>query len=127
MSLNERETRPGRSGSRTVATTSMTQPARFVKFDAAGLVVDGRYRPLVSAEFHFWRQQARFWSPTLAAIAEAGIELVSTFVCWDFHELDPGRFDFSGETAPERDLIGFLELCAERQLGVILRPGMGSY
>lgn len=102
---------------------SVSTSARSVTFSPAGLAVDGRYRPLVGAEFHFWRQQAGFWAPTLTAIAEAGIDLVSTFVCWDFHELEPGRFDFSGATAPERNLVGFLELCAERELGVILRPG----
>ena len=96
---------------------------RQVELDARGLSIDGERRPLIGAEFHFWRQQAGFWETTLKAIREAGIPLVSTFVCWDFHELEPGRFDFDGATAPERNLTGFLELCAKHGLDVILRPG----
>jgi len=92
-------------------------------FDAWGLTLNGHRVPLVGAEFHFWRQQAGFWRASLGAIARSGIPLVSTFVCWDFHELEPGRFDFDGSTRPERNLAGFLDLCAELGLLVILRPG----
>jgi hypothetical protein len=92
-------------------------------FDESGLLVAGVRVPLIGAEYHFWRQQATFWRDSIEAVCEAGIPMVSTFVCWDFHEPEPGRFDFRGETAPERDLVGFLELCDEYGLYVILRPG----
>jgi Glycosyl hydrolases family 35 len=94
-----------------------------VEFSEHGLRVEGERLPLVSAEFHFWRVQAMFWPRTLDAVREAGNRLVSTFVCWDFHELAPGDYDFTGRTTAERDLGRFLDLCAERDLKVILRPG----
>jgi hypothetical protein len=96
---------------------------RTVEFGPRGLSIDGSQTALIGAEFHFWREQATFWPRTLDAIKQAGIDLVSTFVCWDFHELEEGSFDFTGRTAPERDLVGFLELCAQKDVGVILRPG----
>jgi hypothetical protein len=101
----------------------MAETHNTVEFDERGLRVDGRRLPLVGAEFHFWRVQATYWPRTLDAVRDAGNTLVSTFVCWDFHEIGPGEYDFDGRTAPERDLGRFLDLCGERDLKVILRPG----
>src|ERR1700761_192803 len=91
--------------------------------DSKGLSIGGTNVPLIGAEFHYWRQQAAFWRDSLEAIRGAGIRIVSSFVCWDFHEPELGQFDFTGATAPERALTGFLQLCDELGLLVILRPG----
>ncbi|PIO27868.1 hypothetical protein AB205_0176940, partial [Aquarana catesbeiana] len=44
---------------------------------------------------------------------------VSRYVPWNFHEPQPGMFNFDGD----RDLERFLNLTAELGLLVILRPG----
>jgi hypothetical protein len=94
-----------------------------VELDTKGFRVDGKERPLVAAQYDPFRQNAIWWPRTLDAIRSAGIEIVSIFVCWDFHELSRGDFDFEGRTNPSRDLKGFLELCAEKDLLVWVRPG----
>ncbi len=94
-----------------------------VKVDGNALVLDGKRVPLLAAQFDFYRHLPMFWRPILREIKETGFPIVSTFVCWDFHELEPGVYDFSGETETARDLIGFLELCRQEQLLAFVRPG----
>jgi hypothetical protein len=94
-----------------------------VELDTKGFRVDGKERPLVAAQFDAFRQNPLWWPRTLDAIKSAGIEIVSIFVCWDFHELSRGQFDFDGTTNSSRDLKGLLELCAQKELLVWARPG----
>ncbi|MDQ4143484.1 MAG: beta-galactosidase [Actinomycetota bacterium] len=77
----------------------------------------------VSGEFHFWRHPQVFWEQILDTIKDLGFPAVATFLCWDFHEVEEGIFDFTGRTAPERDIGTFLQMCQERDLEVFVRPG----
>jgi hypothetical protein len=94
-----------------------------VELDTRGFRVDGLERPLVAAQFDPFRQNAMWWGRSLDAIKSAGIEIVSIFICWDFHEIRRGEFDFDGRTNSSRDLNGFLDLCARKRLLVWARPG----
>lgn len=94
-----------------------------VELGSEGFRIDGQERALVAAQFEPFRHNSLYWRRSLEAIKNAGIDLVSIFICWDFHELERGRFDFTGETNPSRDLQGFLDLCAELDLLVLVRPG----
>src|ERR1043166_6097215 len=89
--------------------------------------VGAESRALLSGEVNFWRLDPSVWPSVLARVAELGLNVISTYVCWDFHELAPGQFDFSGRTDPRRNLLAFLDLAAERDLWVLLRPGPYIY
>lgn len=86
-------------------------------------VVGGRSFLPFSAEMHYWRVPKANWRKCLDAVREARFPLVSTYVPWNVHEYEEGRFDFAGRTGERTDLVGFVELCAEVKLNVILRPG----
>jgi hypothetical protein len=85
-------------------------------------VVNAQIPPL-SGEFHFWRHPRLFWDRILDGMSEIGISVVATFFCWEFHEIERGVFDLTGETAAERNIDEFMRLCAERDLLVFARPG----
>jgi hypothetical protein len=53
--------------------------------------------------------------------------VVSTYVCWEFHELAPGQFDLRGQSHPRRNLLAFLELAREAGMWLVLRPGPYIY
>jgi beta-galactosidase len=89
--------------------------------------VDDQSRALLSGEVHFWRLDPRVWPSVLARARELGLDMLSSYVCWDFHELAPGRFDLRGETTPRRDLLAFLELVREQGFWLVLRPGPYIY
>lgn len=48
-----------------------------------------------------------------------GLNTISVYVFWNFHERQPGEFDFSGQA----DVAEFVRLAQEEGLYVILRPG----
>ncbi|HEY3375990.1 MAG TPA: beta-galactosidase [Armatimonadota bacterium] len=83
--------------------------------------------PLYSGEVHFWRIQAANWRPILEKVRELGLHVVATYVAWNFHEVAPGQYDFTGETTPEHNLRGFLALTQEMGFKVLLRPGPYIY
>src|SRR5690606_14745601 len=83
--------------------------------------------PLLSGEIHYWRLDPANWCAALQRTREMGLDIVATYVCWDYHELQPGHYDFSGESDPRRDLLGFLALCAQEDFWVIIRPGPYIY
>lgn len=83
--------------------------------------------PLLSGEVHYWRFDAANWQPALRRAREMGLQVIATYVCWDFHEVEPGHYDFRGETDPRRNLLGFLDLLTAEGLWIILRPGPYIY
>jgi beta-galactosidase len=78
---------------------------------------------LLSGEIHYFRVPKREWRERLAKLKKAGLNAVSTYIPWNWHELSPGVFDFQGSSIEERDLERFLECAREEELGVIAKPG----
>lgn len=83
--------------------------------------------PLLSGEVHYWRLSPESWLSVIQSAQKMGLEVLSSYVCWDFHELEPGKFDFTGKTDPRRNLMAFLDLVREEGLWLILRPGPYIY
>lgn len=67
--------------------------------------VDDVSIPLLSGEIHYWRLDPANWHPVLQRARELGLQVIATYVCWDFHEIEPGRYDFRGETDPRRRIL----------------------
>lgn len=83
--------------------------------------------PLVSGEVHYWRLNPRCWGKVLDRVREMGIEVVASYVPWDYHEYRRGKFDFTGRTDETRNLKRFLELTREKGFWAIIRPGPYIY
>ena len=81
-----------------------------VKIAEKKVWVDNVSIPLLGGEIHYWRLAPSNWHPVLQRAREMGLNVIATYVCWDFHEIEPGRYDFYGETDPRRNLLGFLDL-----------------
>jgi hypothetical protein len=91
------------------------------------ILVDGKPVPSLSGEVHYWRLAPARWREILERVREMGLRTVASYVCWEYHEVEPGKFDFTGETEPQRDLIGFLDLLREMGFWVLIRPGPYIY
>ena len=98
-----------------------------VKIAEKKLWVDETAIPLFSGEVHYWRLDPANWRPVLRRAREMGLQIIATYVCWDFHEIEPGRYDFLGETDPRRNLLAFLDLLTSEGFWIILRPGPYIY
>jgi beta-galactosidase len=91
---------------------SISVNSRFLSFDS---------RPVlpVTGEIHYYRIPRADWREQLLKLKAGGVNVVATYVHWIVHEEREGVFDWSGF----RDLRGFMDLCAELDLRVVLRVG----
>lgn len=87
--------------------------------------IDGEQKFLYSGEFHYFRVPKKDWGKRLLALKEMGGNFVATYVPWIIHEPEEGNIVFGD--VENRDLCGFLDLCSELSLNVILRPGPLQY
>ncbi|WP_432893198.1 beta-galactosidase [Kribbella sp. CA-245084] len=95
---------------------------RSIRLERRRLLVDGVPRILMAGEVHYFRLRRVDWADRLDKLLAAGCDAVASYMPWIVHETADG-FDLTGSTSEYRDLIGFLELAAERDLLVIARPG----
>ncbi|HMO55806.1 MAG TPA: beta-galactosidase [Roseiflexaceae bacterium] len=79
--------------------------------------------PLLAAELHYFRTPRDDWEIMLARLRQLGATTVSTYVPWVWHAPHPEVIDLDGSSHPQRDLIGFVGLCARLGLHVLLKPG----
>ena len=94
--------------------------------DSALWVGDERV-PLFAGEMHYWRLNPARWAKILDRMRGLGLNVLATYVPWEYHELAPGQFDFDGRSEPPRNLSGFLDLLRERGFWVFIRPGPFIY
>jgi beta-galactosidase len=86
-------------------------------------ILDGVETPIYSGTLHFWRTPPRSWNKRLLDMKDAFCNTVDTYIAWNWHEPQEGKFDFHGKTEPRRNLEGFLELVEKNGLYAIVRPG----
>ncbi|MCD6373321.1 MAG: beta-galactosidase [Thermococcus sp.] len=94
-----------------------------VEFNGRRYVIDGEPVTIAGGTLQFFRVPAERWKDRLLKMKEAGLNTVDTYVAWNWHEPEEGMFDFTGDTHPQRDLEGFLELAQELGFYAIIRPG----
>ncbi|MGO1001334.1 glycoside hydrolase family 35 protein [Lysobacter sp. CA196] len=82
-------------------------------------LLDGKPHLIRSGEMHYPRIPREFWRERLRQARAMGLNTVTTYVFWNLHEPEPGRFDFSGNL----DLAAFIRTAKEEGLDVIVRPG----
>jgi beta-galactosidase len=94
-----------------------------IELTAKQVVVDGTPRIVMAGEVHYFRVAREEWAQRLDLVVEAGLTAVASYIPWIYHELPDGTIDVTGATRPERDVGAFIDLCAERGLLFIARPG----
>ncbi|MEK3800582.1 beta-galactosidase [Peribacillus sp. FSL H8-0477] len=74
---------------------------------------------ILSAAIHYFRLPKAEWNEVLDKAKEGGCNTIETYIPWNFHEMNEGEWDFSGD----KDVAHFFQLCADKGLYVIARPG----
>lgn len=80
---------------------------------------DGKPFLPAAGELHFSRLPHESWRRELLKMKDCGLNMVSTYVFWNFHEEEKGKFDFSGDN----DIAKFLSICRDIDMPCILRIG----
>lgn len=71
---------------------------------------------------HYWRLDRDTWSDILDKVKGMGFTTISTYIPWEIHEIEKGKFDF-GQIDPRKDIDAFLTLCESKELYAVVRPG----
>jgi beta-galactosidase len=95
------------------------QTAHHLAAHAGRFLLDGEPIQIISGEMHYARSPRAYWRDRLRKARAMGLNTISTYVFWNFHESVPGHYDFSGR----RDVAAFIRIAGEEGLHVILRPG----
>ncbi|XP_058520068.1 beta-galactosidase-1-like protein 2 isoform X4 [Ochotona princeps] len=74
---------------------------------------------IFGGSIHYFRVPREYWRDRLLKMKACGLNTLTTYVPWNLHEPERGKFDFSGNL----DLEAFVLMAAEIGLWVILRPG----
>ncbi|MCU7549240.1 beta-galactosidase [Chitinophagaceae bacterium LB-8] len=73
----------------------------------------------VMGEFNYERYNAEQWEQQILAMKAGGVQVISSYIIWIFHETKEGVFDWSGNN----DLNKFLALCKKHGMYVWVRIG----
>lgn len=80
---------------------------------------NGKATPVLSGEMHYSRIPHQYWRHRLQMMKGMGLNTVATYVFWNLHEPEPGKWDFTGD----KNLAEYIKIAGEEGLMVILRPG----
>ncbi|MHC5215582.1 glycoside hydrolase family 35 protein [Enterococcus sp. LJL128] len=73
---------------------------------------------IISGSIHYFRVVPEYWQDRLEKLKALGCNTVETYVPWNLHEPDEGKYCFEGQL----DLRKFIQTAADLGLYVIVRP-----
>jgi len=75
-----------------------------------------------AVEFPYYLYPPTLWERELVWLKTVGIRTVEFSIPWNWHQLDDGAYDFTGQTSPRRDLMGFIHLLRRLEMRAWIRP-----
>jgi len=82
-------------------------------------LLDGEPFLILSGEMHYPRVPRAYWRDRMRKMRALGLNALCTYVFWNLHEPEPGKFDFTGNL----DVAAYLRAAQEEGVWVLLRPG----
>eukprot|EP00045_Choanoeca_perplexa_P014683 m.174846 g.174846 ORF g.174846 m.174846 type:complete len:653 (+) comp16758_c0_seq5:27-1985(+) len=90
-----------------------------LSYDKDNFLLKGSPFKIWSGSLHYFRIPEPYWRDRLLKLKQLGLNTVSTYIPWNFHETAYGEFDFETK---ERNLARFVSLAQDVGLYVLLRP-----
>jgi beta-galactosidase len=102
-----------------ISHTGWTQTSKhtFALGDSTFLL-DGKPFLMISGELHYPRIPKEAWRQRMQMEKAMGLNTIGTYVFWNVHEPEKGKYDFSGNN----DIAAFVKIAQEEGLWVVLRP-----
>jgi beta-galactosidase len=82
-------------------------------------LLDEKPFQFLSGEMHYQRIPHELWRHRLQMAKAMGLNSVAIYMFWNFHELEPGKFNFE----KRNNVAKFVKIAQEEGLWVIIRPG----
>ncbi len=84
----------------------------------SAFLLDGKPFQIISGEMHYPRVPREAWRQRMKMAKAMGLNTIGTYVFWNLHEPQKGKYDFSGNN----DVAAFVKTAQEESLWVVLRP-----
>ncbi|CAL5204392.1 unnamed protein product [Lathyrus oleraceus] len=104
---------------KTIEQNFVVKAAEEVTYDGRSLIINGHRNILFSGSIHYPRSTPQMWGDLIAKAKQGGLDVIQTYVFWNLHEPQPGKYDFSGRY----DLVRFIKEIQSQGLYVCLRIG----
>lgn len=102
---------------------SFAKEKRTFEIKDGHFYVNGKVTPILSGEMHYPRIPHQYWRHRLRMMRAMGLNTVATYVFWNLHETEPGKWDFEGD----KNLAEYIRIAGEEGLMVILRSPARTY
>lgn len=95
------------------------QKKQEVSYDSRSLIINGKRELLFSGSIHYTRSTPDQWPEIISKAKKGGLNVIQTYVFWNAHEPEQGKFNFEGQY----DLVKYIKLIQEHGMYVTLRLG----
>ena len=102
-----------------MTTGAPTPPSAAIVAGDHAFRIDGKTTALYGGAVHYWRLDRDRWDGILESVKAMGFTMVSIYIPWEIHEIERGKFDYSGN----KDIDAFLTLIESKGLKIVVRPG----
>jgi beta-galactosidase len=82
-------------------------------------LLNGKPFVIRAAELHYPRIPRAYWEQRIRLCKAMGMNTICIYLFWNFHEQNPGVFNFSGQ----QDVAAFVRLIQKNGMYCIVRPG----
>ncbi len=93
-------------------------PGHTFSLTDTAFLLDGKPFQMISGEIHYPRVPRESWRHRMKMAKAMGLNTIGTYVFWNIHEPQKGKYDFSGNN----DVKEFVKIAKEEGLWVVLRP-----
>jgi beta-galactosidase len=110
---------PASAGMAQAAASGTPAAQHSFRVENGKYLLDGKPFQIVAGEMHYARIPREYWRARLRMAKAMGLNTITTYVFWNYHEPQPGVYDFTGQ----HDVAEFVREAQEEGLFVNLRPG----
>lgn len=83
-------------------------------------LLDGKPFQIISGEMHPARIPVEYWRQRIQMAKAMGCNTIAAYVFWNYHESEPGVFDFQ---TGNHNIARFIQIVQEEGMFLMLRPG----
>jgi beta-galactosidase len=86
------------------------------------MYIEGKPQFLLSADYPYYRDSVENWSDRLDRLIKSHVNVISFYVPWRHHHVG-NTVDFEGNLKANKNVKLFIQLCREKGLYILLKPG----
>lgn len=90
------------------------------ELEKSEFLLDGKPFQIISGEMHPARIPVEYWRHRIQMAKAMGCNTIAAYVFWNYHETEPGVFDFQ---TGNHNIAQFIRIVQEEGMWLMLRPG----